>query len=164
MKAIEETKRWVEDFVVFHNLCPFAAPFLEADALHYRVSQVQTLDARVMEIYDELEYLDSVSHHRTSLIVYDDRTLDFEAYLDMIAIAEDMIALQEKEYQIASFHPEYCFTDTDPEDPANRTNRSPFPMVHILRLDDVARAVAQHPDTHTIPQRNISYLRDLFSS
>ena len=162
MEAVDCVRRWVEDFVIGHHLCPFAAPYIKIKALHYRLSGVVALEERLMELYDELEYLEGSKEHRTSLLIYNDDALDFDHYLELLELAEDLIEEQGLEYQLASFHPDYCFEDAQPEDPANLSNRSPYPMIHILRLDDVARAVAQHPNTHEIPQRNIDYLRSHF--
>ena len=78
-------------------------------------------------------------------------------------LAEHLLQLQRKEhdYQLASFHPDYMFADSAYEDPANATNRSPYPMVHILRCADVEKAIDQYPDTLSIPQRNVELLRTL---
>ena len=157
---IEETRLWVEAFVVGHNLCPFAAPFLQKT--HYRVVSAISLEERLLDIHQELMYLDTSQEHRTSLLIYDDPQLDWNSYLDFFAIAEELIAQLGSPYQLASFHPHYHFVDTSYDDPANKSNRSPYPTIHILRLDDVERAIAQHPDTAQIPIRNIQYLRALF--
>ena len=113
----EESRSWVENFVVRHNLCPFAAPFL--DAIHYRVVQTKDLEERLLDLHEELLYLDASQKHRTSLLIYDDPMLDWESYLDLLDLAVQLIEDMEAPYQLASFHPQYCFVDTHKEDPAN---------------------------------------------
>ena len=101
---------------------------------------------------------------QTTLIVYPSQMPDFEHYLDFVELFE--LVLKEETidniYQLASFHPEYVFEGSDLDDPANKTNRSPFPMIHILRCSDVFRARQEHPNTEDIPTRNIQFLRTLF--
>ncbi|WP_286851514.1 DUF1415 family protein, partial [Hydrogenophaga sp. 70-12] len=64
--------------------------------------------------------------------------------------------------QVASFHPDYRFEGTEPEDITNATNRSPFPTLHLLREDSVARAVASEGgDADAIVARNMDTLRRL---
>ena len=157
---IDATRLWVEEFVVRHNLCPFAAPFLQK--IHYRLVEAKALEERLLDLHQELMYLDRSQEHRTSLLIYDDPLLDWDSYLDLLVIAEDLIAEMGWPYQLASFHPQYQFVETEYDDPANKSNRSPYPTIHILRIDDVERAIAQHPDTNQIPLRNIAYLRTLF--
>jgi hypothetical protein len=63
--------------------------------------------------------------------------------------------------QIASFHPAYEFAGSAPDDIENCSNRSPYPMLHLLREDSIERAVAAFPDAGEIYERNIETLRRL---
>ena len=161
--VVEKCQQWVEEFVIGHNLCPFAHPFAQKKQIGYRLSAETMLEERLQEFLDVLDTLDNEEHIRTILLIYDDPQLDFDAYLDLYELCEELLEEEQRAYQLASFHPDYCFADASEDDPANLSNRSPYPMMHILRLDDVARAIEQHKDVASIPTRNISYLRELFS-
>ena len=160
--VVEQCKRWVEDFVIGHNLCPFAQPFAKRDEIMYRLSQHSELEERLFEFLEELDALETSTDYRTTLLIYPDPELDFSSYLDLYALCESLIEEEERDFQLASFHPEYCFDGLCDSDPANLSNRSPFPIIHILRVDDVSRAVDDHPDTALIPARNIRYLRETY--
>jgi hypothetical protein len=88
---------------------------------------------------------------------------DFKDYNEFLGLADALLGSLdlEGELQVASFHPDYCFADTAADAPDNLTNRSPFPMLHLLREESVERAVASHPDVASIPERNIALLRSL---
>jgi hypothetical protein len=149
--------------VIEHNLCPFAHPFAKKDLIAYRVSAKQALEDRLYEFLDMLDELDESSSYRTTLLIYDDPNLDFTSYLDLYDLCVDLLEEEGREYQLASFHPAYCFAGEEEADPANLSNRSPHPMIHILRLDDVHLAITNHGDPESIPIRNIDYLRRVFS-
>ena len=159
---IEECRRWVEEFVLKHNLCPFAHPFVRNGWVEYREASAQELKERLFELLSVLDELDEEKENKTLLLIYDDPQLDFHAYLDLYELCEAAIEQEQRAYQLASFHPQYCFEGEDMDDPANLSNRSPYPMIHILRIEDVADAVEAHNDTQEIPIRNIEYLRTLF--
>ena len=162
--AIDACKSWVEGFVLKHNLCPFAHPFVQNGWIEYRLSTKKGLEERILEFLSVLDELDEKEIPKTLLLIYDDIELNFDSYLTLYELCEAALEEEERGYQLASFHPHYCFADEEYDDPANLSNRSPYPMLHILRLEDVANAIAGHKDPHGIPQRNISYLREKFSS
>ena len=161
---IEACKEWVEEFVLKHNLCPFAHPFVRNEWVEYRLSVQTELEDRIMEFLSALDELDEEDSPKTMLLVYDDPQLDFDTYLDLYELCESSLEQENRAYQLASFHPNYCFADEEYDDPANLSNRSPYPIIHILRLEDVADAVDGHKDSLSIPQRNMLYLREKFSS
>ena len=159
---VERCKQWVEDFVIRYNLCPFAHPFAKKGQILYRLSQKEVLGSRLHEFCEELEFLEGHTEFRTTLLIYEDEKLDFLSYLDFYDLCEAVIEKEEKPFQLASFHPHYCFSGVAYSDPANLSNRSPYPIIHILRLDDVAAAIASHPDTTLIPEKNINFLRQKY--
>ena len=161
--VIEACKEWVREFVLKHNLCPFAHPFVRNGWVEYRLSSHAELENRIMEFLSVLDELDLERSSKTMLLIYDDPLLDFHSYLDLYDLCEASLEQENRSYQLASFHPRYCFAGEQYDDPANLSNRAPYPMIHILRLEDVAKAVAGHNDPHGIPHRNISYLREKFS-
>ena len=81
----------------------------------------------------------------------------------MVAIAERLLIVQNYEgmYQLASFHPDYRFEAHVKDDPANYTNRAPYPMLHIIREDSIDRALENYPNPENIPIRNIQLTREL---
>lgn len=160
---IEACRIWVEEFVLKHNLCPFAHPFVRNGWVAYRLSSALDFEARVVEFLSILDELDEHPDPKTLLIIYDDPQLDFYSYLDLYEVCEEALNQENRVYQLASFHPDYCFEGESMNDPANLSNRSPYPMIHILRLTDVTHAIESHKDTDAIPARNIEYLRALFS-
>ena len=107
--------------------------------------------------------LDGDANRETSLLIFPKTLSDFEDYLDMLDIATALFKEQGYEgiYQLASFHPEYRFEGSEPGDPANYTNRSPYPMLHILREASVEQALKTYPDSEKIPQRNIEVMQNL---
>jgi len=86
----------------------------------------------------------------------------FDEYLDMVALAEKLVKQHGYEgiYQLASFHPLYLFADSSPDDPANYTNRSVYPMLHLLREESIDKALAHYDKPENIPVRNISFARE----
>ncbi len=149
--------------MVAHNFCPFAKPVLRAERIRYRLLKATTVVDLLREIRDECIYLDEHETTATSLLVLEHMGTDFYDYLDIVADADAWLAQANYEgiYQIASFHPDYVFAGTQASDPSNFTNRSPFPLLHILREDDVSAALEDWRDPENIPQRNIRHARAL---
>ena len=159
------TRRWLERFVIGLGLCPFAAEPFRAERINYRVSDAQSLD----EIYQAFlgllyELFTSDPHDQeTALLILSRGLGDFEAYLDALALLEQAVSEAGAAglVQIASFHPDYRFDGVEADDPANYTNRSPYPMFHLIREDGLAAALESYPDPESIPARNIERLREL---
>lgn len=157
------TRRWIERVVVGLSLCPFARPVLPR--LRVAVTDADDLEALLGALVDELQRLVDTDPEAlpTTVLVVPDGLADFDAYLDALALVEAALADTglDGEIQVASFHPRYRFDGVPPDDPANYSNRSPYPMFHLLREADVSRAVDTHPDPEGIPTRNIERLRAL---
>ena len=166
MTIINQTKQWIADFVLRHNLCPFAHQPFQHDRIGYSTTAHSTMNA-VCESFQTT--IDSVERDvvQTALLIYAGaEPLSFEDFLDLSEILElELRALNLSErYQLATFHPSYQFAEVEQDDPANATNRSPYPMWHLLRVADVQDAIENHPDTLSIPQRNVRLLRNLAAS
>ena len=163
--ALRETRAWVAHAVIGLNLCPFAKAPSNRDRIRYVVSDATAPDALLSELDDELHFL--VSHDEaqveTTLVVHPRVLTDFLDFNDFLGVGEALIAERRLEgvVQLASFHPQYQFAGTDVDDPANATNRSPYPTLHLLRESSIERAVAAFPDTDTIFEANIATLQRL---
>ncbi len=127
--------------------------------IRYIVLQEATTETTLERFMEELQYLNTHQDIETTLIILPNQFENFEKYLDLIGFAEALNSQKGYDgiYQVASFHPDYLFAGSTDDDPANYTNRSPYPMVHILREDSVTRAIEHYPNTEEIPQRNIDF-------
>ncbi|MEX0744432.1 MAG: DUF1415 domain-containing protein [Phycisphaeraceae bacterium] len=158
---LASTRAWIETFVVARDICPFAGRELARGTIRCVEVEGGDWEAVLLRLIEECQRLDDNPGVETTLLVLTAGVEDFDDYLDLLAIAEALMVEQGYEgvYQLASFHPDYCFEDAEPDDPANFTNRSPWPMLHLLREASVAQAVAHHADPEAIPERNIAQMR-----
>ena len=164
-QEVEITRRWVKQVVIGLNLCPFARTPFEAGKIRYTLGEAATLDdayaALVREIADFAQL--PAEEAETGLFILRQGLEDFSEYMLVLEDAEALLresGLVEM-LQLASFHPDYCFDGLDADDPANYTNRSPFPMFHLIRQDGLAAALESWPDPASIPGRNIALLREM---
>jgi len=162
---IAATRTWLEKAVIGLNLCPFAKPAHAAGRIRYAVSKATTEQTLLADLERELETLAEASPAgmETTLLIHPHVLGDFYDFNDFLEVAEATVTALDLEgiIQVASFHPHYQFADTAPGDISNFTNRSPYPMLHLLREDSIERAVQSHPDTDAIYRRNIETLRKL---
>lgn len=162
-KAEKATRNWLEQVVIDLNFCPFAKkPFLD-NSIRILVDQNKSDHRRLNTLETELKLLEQDASIATTLIVYQNEFIDFEHYLDWAAFGEDQLKVwgYEGAYQLATFHPNYLFDGTSENDPSNYTNRSPFPMLHLIREDDVEWARERHPNVESIPDTNIKKTTNL---
>ena len=164
-EIIAATRLWLERSVIGLNLCPFAESVYRADRVRFRVSEQRSASALLDDLRAELRELQAADPLRceTTLLIHPWVLTDFIEYNDFLDVCETTIVELdlEGELQVASFHPQYQFAGTQSEDIENYTNRSPHPMLHLLRETSIERAVAAVPDTGEIYRRNIRTLRDL---
>ena len=161
--VIRRTQRWVSAYVVGLGLCPFAEPIVRANRLVYRLSDATEPSRLLQALSDEIQYLISqpASEVETVLLIHPWVLQSFLDYNDFLFSAENLLedlGLAE-DLQIASFHPNYCFAGESPDDPANLTNRSPHPMLHLLRQESISAVLDAGADTDAIVNRNIARLR-----
>ncbi len=160
---INQSKHWVKGFVIKHNICPFAKREYDKDAIHYDMVNNSKLEEQLQAFIQACSQLDEDNSIETTLLIYPKGLDDFDDYLDFLALANQLLEKQGYEgiYQLASFHPDYCFEGIDDNDASNYSNRSPYPMLHLLRENSLEKALANYPDPEAIPQRNIAYLQKL---
>ena len=161
--VIAETRHWVDTFVIGLNLCPFARREVDRNRLRILVSEADSALALASVLEQELDAIRDDEAIGTTLIVHPNALADFGAYLDFLEVADQLLVETELEgdIQIASFHPDYQFAGTGPGDLSNYTNRSPYPMLHLIREADVEQAALRHPDVEGIPERNIALMNEL---
>jgi len=163
-RPIEETKQWLEYFVIKHNFCPFATKPFHDNRIRYVVCMSTDEKDLADKLIDEILFLkDADPQEIETTLVIAPRILaefpDYNQFLDVAdAIMDDLNV--EGIIQVASFHPDYQFADLDRDDVRNYTNRSPYPMFHLIRENSVEKARAQM-DTESIPIRNMELLMEL---
>lgn len=156
------TRAWVEKIVIGLNLCPFAKAPFHKGRIKFRLFHGEEVEALMQFFLREIRDLADTPQKEveTTLIIHPFVLASFEEYLDVIPLLESLIHSCGLEgiIQLASFHPDYQFADTDKDDAQNYTNRSPFPMLHLIREDSISRAVDAYPDIDSIPEHNIEKL------
>jgi uncharacterized protein len=162
-QLISTTQSWLKTIIIEYTICPFAKRELDRGSIRFSVNHDTEIESCLMNLMLECDRLDTDSSIETTLLIYDNAFTVFDNYLDFLELAETLLIEQGYEgiYQLASFHPDYCFEEAKQDDPANYTNRSPYPMLHLLREAGIERAVATYPDPENIPQRNIELTRGL---
>ncbi|RXZ36845.1 DUF1415 domain-containing protein [Oxalobacteraceae bacterium CAVE-383] len=157
------TRDWLLQAVIGLNLCPFAKAVYVKRQIRYRITGARDTDALLNELCDELQLLAAADPEQidTTLLIHPRVLADFSDYNDFLAIAD--VTLRnfglEGVIQVASFHPQYQFDNSDSDDIENYTNRSPYPMLHLLREQSIARAVDGIEDADEIVERNMEKLR-----
>ena len=160
---LEQTRYWLKSIVIGLNFCPFAQRELEQNSIHYAVVHHKSLQSCLESLIIECERLDDDPDIATSLLIYPEQWASFNDFLDYLAVAESLLEAQHYlgVYQLASFHPLYCFDDAIDNDPANYTNRSLYPMLHLLREDRLTEVLEHYPNPEQIPLNNIQQARML---
>lgn len=164
-QIIAATTAWLEAAVIGLNLCPFAKAVHDARRIRYCVSDAETPEALLDGLIAELQLLAATdpAEIETTLLIHPRVLGDFLDYNDFLDTADAAIEScgLAGEIQIASFHPHYQFAGSAPDDIENCTNRSPWPLLHLLREEGIERAIASHPDPSRIYERNMETLRRL---
>ena len=162
-RHIEQTQKWLEDVIVGHNFCPFAKREVIRESIHYEVVEQQDIESCLEALILNCEAMDETPSTETSLLILPNGFSNFEDYLDLLDISERLLEARRYEgiYQLASFHPNYCFDEAASDDPANYTNRSPYPMLHLLREDSIEENLKNINDPEDIPRNNIERARSI---
>jgi len=156
-------KSWLNQVVVGLNLCPFAKRELASNRVRFMASAATTEEALLLDLQGELQRLEADPQVETTLLIHPQVLTDFSDYNQCLDLADAMLEDLgfEGVFQIASFHPDYQFGGTEPGDAENYTNRSPYPLLHILREDRLERAIDSYPDVDQIPARNIELMEQM---
>lgn len=159
---LDAVKAWLEKAVIGLNLCPFAKSVYVRNRVRFTVSQADNLEALTADLKAELAHLHSSDPAGldTTLLIHPYVLKDFRDYNDYLEVADTILDEMELAgvLQIASFHPHYQFAGTEADDITNYTNRSPFPILHLLRESSVEAAIAVYPDPDSIYRNNMDLL------
>lgn len=164
-EIIAATRVWLKKAVIGLGLCPFAANAYLHERIRYCVSAQRSAAGLVEDLVQELRYLQDADPQlcETTLLIHPQALDDFRDYNEFLNEADITVRALELEgiLQIASFHPRYQFAGTAADDIENYSNRSPYPMLHLLREASVAHAVATFPGVDEIGDNNVKILRRL---
>ena len=156
----EQVNQWLNDVVIGLNLCPFAAKPQRNKQIKIFVSEASQEEALLEDILLQLIELSNTKPEKleTTLVVVPNMLQDFWDYNFFIDWVEGLIKQQDWEgiFQVATFHPDYCFGGAEPEDDENLTNRSPYPVFHLIREESMEKVLKHYPDPESIPDTNIA--------
>lgn len=165
---IKQVKCWLEKLVIGENLCPFARQPYDAGRIRFVISQTEEIETLLTDVLAELLYLREtpLEEAETSLLILPQMLEDFLDYNDFLDLVDALLQQQEMEgeFQVASMHPDYQFAETEFDDAQNFTNRSPYPILHLIREESLSRALEQFPNPEQIPERNIHHMQALGST
>jgi uncharacterized protein len=162
-QAIASVRHWVESFVIGNNLCPFAGREFQRDRVRFSYTDASSEPQLLNALVDEIKLLNQNLTIETTLLIHPEVLQDFTAYnqfLDQTERLLENLGLTGV-YQIASFHPDYQFSGSKPSDAENYTNRSPYPLLHLLREQSVEQAIVGYPDISAVPTHNIALMNQL---
>lgn len=163
--VVRDTRRWLERAVIGLNLCPFAKAVHVKGLVHYAVSGARDAGGALHDVAAELDALAAVDPdvRDTTLLIAPHCLDDFLDFNDVLGRAQRIVRKRGLEgmIQLASFHPRYQFAQTEEDDITNFTNRSPYPVIHLLREDSIDRAVQAFPQAEAIYEANMRTLREL---
>jgi uncharacterized protein len=159
MSSVEqEVILWLNTVVIGLNLCPFAGRPTAENRVRFQVSDASLEEDVLTNLIAEMERLDQTpaAELETTLLILPKALQDFFDYTQFLIWAQAQLKREgwQGVYQLASFHPNYCFAGADPSDPENLTNRSPYPIIHIIREASLAKALEYVDDVDAIPERN----------
>lgn len=159
----DKTIAWIQSFIIEYNICPFAQYTLHKETTIVEILRPKNEQQALEAMMSTIVGMDQEANIETALLVIPFLLSNFDDYLDFVALAEECLSASGYEgiYQLATFHPHYCFADVLATDVSNYTNRSPYPMLHLLRENSIEKAIDYHGDTCKIPQNNITMMHKL---
>ena len=187
--TITKTQKWLEDIIIGHNFCPFAKKEFVQSRIRFSLFEYKPIEEKAASsrfpsirssaraplkteqlfeqaltfLMKEVDILDNQSETETTLLIFDKHFSQFDEFLDIVDVANHFLEQSDYlgVYQLATFHPQYLFEGEAPTDASNYTNRSPYPMLHLLRESSIERVLEQYLDPEDIPHQNIKKAREL---
>ena len=159
-KILAGVSNWIEKAVIGLELCPFARTVYEKRQIHYKISHSKQINDLMFDLHQEILWLQQHPEFDTGLLIIPFQLRKFSDFNQMLDQADALVSAYHwtGDFQLASFHPQYHFADTGFDDRENWSNRSPYPILHVLREISVERAVSLYPGVSGIPARNIEKL------
>lgn len=157
LQIIDETRKWIDEFIITHSICPFAAHVVAKDQVFYHIEEHDSEHDQIVSLFQIMEHLTT----DTAFVIFPTQYPDYLCFLDFYYICESLLeqSTLDDTFQIVAFHPSFLFDQEAPNDPSHETNRSPYPMIHILQKDQVKKAIEDFGDTSKITERNVAFLR-----
>jgi len=157
-EIINHCQKWMQQFVIGLNFCPFANFVFVQNKIAYKVLAAAKRKAIIAEVLTICQQLSADTAQETALLILPDGWADFHPFLDLVEIVNNQLIINKLAacFQIATFHPDYVFEGKDYAEASNFTNRAPYPILHILRQSSISWAVKNHPNTLDIPNQNIA--------
>lgn len=161
-EIIERTRKWIMEVVIKCNFCPFAAREVKRDSIRYAANPALSQKEALAALLEECKLMDSDEQIETTLLIFSQGFKSFREYLQLVEKADLLVRKNGYEgiYQIASFHPDYFFAGAPVDDAANFTNRSIYPMLHILREASIEKVLERYPEPERIPEANMRFARE----
>ncbi len=155
---IAQTQQWLQQVIIDLNFCPFAKKEFVNQSIYYHLSEKEQVKSALIELLEQCHYLQANPEIETTLLIYGQGFRDFNRFLDLVDYANDLLVEHQFEgiFQIATFHPEYCFADADYDEASNYTNRSPYPTLHLLREQSMEKVLSIYKNPEDIPENNIA--------
>lgn len=155
--VVSQTMQWVADVIIELNFCPFAKKVFDQQRIFYKAVESKNIEEGLEALIDECIHLDNDTKIETALIIYPNMFEGFNDYLDFLELANQLLEAQNYTgiYQLASFHPDYCFDGAEVDAVENYTNRSPYPMLHLIKESSLEKALKTYDDPEQIPVRNV---------
>lgn len=160
---INSVRRWFEKAVLGLNLCPFAFKPYKEGAIHFELSHATDDESCLTDLYFYLNKMVQDESIETIILICPHHLIHFDEYNQFLALAELLLDQEgwAGVFQIASFHPDYCFEGVRQDDRANWTNRSPFPLLHLIREKSISRVIDSNANVEQVPHANIERLNSL---
>lgn len=160
---VSVVQQWVQSVIVDLNLCPFAKREFVNNRVRFSVTDATTEEQLLIALQDEMKLLNDDLSIETTLLIHPEVLQSFSDYNEFLSYVDALVVDLELEgvYQVASFHPDYQFADTEQNAAENYTNRSPYPLLHILREESLEQAIADYADVDQIPARNIALMNSM---
>ena len=164
-QAIDTTKEWIQQFIIRYNICPFAARSVMNHEIYFFCSDHVDIESQLLDLVVVCNQLVSATSEEitNAFLIFYNCESSFEEFL-VLEDAGSML-LEEKELdldlQLVGFHPQFRYADELDDDPSNLTNRSPLPMMHIIKSEIMNKAILSHPDIESVPERNKTLLQSM---
>ena len=93
------------------------------------------------------------------------KDISFDQFYDLFLLAESLVEQMKDSllFQLVAFHPQFTFGNVDQAHSSNFSNRSPYPMIHILRVDEVEEAIRSYGDIDHLLEKNQQALQKWLS-